>query len=122
MVCFVRDKREREKIAREILSALPDWFGLPESTARYVRESCEQPFWAELEDGAARGFITLKETSRYTAEIAVMGVLPEYHRRGVGRALFEALHGYAGEHGYAFLQVKTVQEGRYAEYDRTNAF
>lgn len=122
MVCFIRDKREREKIAREILSALPDWFGLPESTDRYVRESCGQPFWADLEDGGARGFITLKETSRHTAEIAVMGVLPGYHRRGIGRALFKALRGYAVEHGYAFLQVKTVQEGRYAGYDRTNAF
>lgn len=122
MVQFVEDREKRERIAREVLAALPDWFGLPESTARYVRDSRELSFWADLERGAARGFIVLKETSPYAAELYVMGVLPEYHRQGIGRALFEALHGYAVEHGYAFLQVKTVQEGRYAGYDRTNAF
>ncbi len=51
-----------------------------------------------------------------------MGVLPAYHRQGIGRALFAAFHQYAREKGYAFLQVKTVQEGCYASYDQTNAF
>lgn len=51
-----------------------------------------------------------------------MGVLPELHRQGIGRALFEAFQQYAKEKGYVFLQVKTVQEGHYEEYDRTAAF
>lgn len=50
-----------------------------------------------------------------------MGVAPAYHRRGIGRALFQALRAYARDRGYAFLQVKTVEEGRYAAYDRTAA-
>ena len=51
-----------------------------------------------------------------------MGVLPRYHRRGVGRALFQALRGDARRRGYEFLQVKTVREGSYPQYDRTIAF
>ena len=51
-----------------------------------------------------------------------MGVLQEYHRRGVGRMLFEKLHDTAKRLGYSFLQVKTVQMGRYDDYDATNRF
>jgi len=39
-----------------------------------------------------------------------------------GRALFAAAKKYAAQTGYSFLQVKTVQMGRYKEYDDTNRF
>ena len=51
-----------------------------------------------------------------------MGVLKARHRTGVGRALVEAARRAAREAGYAFMQVKTVQMGKYAEYDATNRF
>lgn len=55
-------------------------------------------------------------------EIYVMGVLPAYHRSGIGRQLFAAIRAEAIAQGYRLLQVKTVQTGHYEEYDRTNAF
>lgn len=113
---------EKERIAASVLADLPDWFGLPDSTAEYVRVSRGLPFWAAVEDGRAVGFAALRETAPKTAEIYVMGVRPEFHRAGLGRRLFRALYRYAKERGCAFLQVKTVQEGHYPEYDRTNAF
>ena len=42
-----------------------------------------------------------------------MGVMPQYHRRGVGRVLFRALYAEARRRRYEFLQVKTVREGCY---------
>ena len=66
--------------------------------------------------------MALKETSPCAGEIYVMGVLPEYHRSGIGRQLFAAIRAEAIARGYRLLQVKTVQTGHYAEYDRTNAF
>ena len=122
MVTFVDGPDRREAIARKILEALPDWFGIPESREEYVQASRSQPFWADLESGESRGFLTLRETSPYAAELAVMGVLPEYQRQGVGRALFAAIGPYVRARGYEFLQVKTVREGCYAAYDSTNAF
>ncbi len=68
------------------------------------------------------GFLYLKETGRDTAELAVMGVLPEFHRRGIGSRLFAEAKKKAQAMGYSFLQVKTVQMGKYEEYDRTNRF
>lgn len=118
MVRMIEDPAEKARIAEKILSALPDWFGIPESTRKYIEDSGNLPFWAHGEDG----FIVMQPTSRHAAEVYVMGVLPERHRRGVGRALVIALEAYAVEKGYEFLQVKTVQKGHYAEYDRTCAF
>ena len=40
----------------------------------------------------------------------------------VGKALFAAAKQRAQELGYSFLQVKTVQMGKYPEYDATNRF
>lgn len=123
MVKAIACPEERERIAAQVLAALPDWFGLPESTAAYVRGSRDLPFWADVsEEGEVRGFIALRETSPYTGEVYVMGVMPQYHRRGVGRALFQALCAEVRRRGYEFLQVKTVREGCYPAYDRTIAF
>lgn len=51
-----------------------------------------------------------------------MGVLAPLHRQGIGRELFLAAKHFATESGYSFLQVKTVQMGKYENYDRTNQF
>ena len=114
------DENEKKRIAA--LKSLPDWFGIEESMRRYIDESAQMPFWADFDNGEPIGFIALKETSPYTAEIDVMGVLPQSHRRGAGMRLWQAFRQYAVEHGYEYAQVKTVQKGRYAEYDATNAF
>ena len=45
MVKAIACPEERERIAAQVLAALPDWFGLPESTAAYVRDSRDLPFW-----------------------------------------------------------------------------
>lgn len=122
MIAYIEDKKEKELIAKSILADLPDWFGLPESTAEYVKCSQDMPFWADIENGIANGFIALKETSPNTAELYVMGVLKAKHKNGIGKKLFESFYSYAKEHGYSFIQVKTVQEGHYDEYDRTIQF
>ena len=113
---------DKRRITRQILEALPDWFGIPEAREGYIEKSAGQPFFAAFDGEAPIGFLYLVQTGRDTAELYVMGVLREYHRRGVGRALFAAAKRRARELGYSFLQVKTVQMGRYPEYDATNRF
>lgn len=113
---------EKRRIARDILSGLPEWFGIPESTEEYIRESGSMPFFAAIHDGEAVGFMALKETSPYTAEIYVCGVKKRLHRCGAGRALFAAFRDYAAHHGYEYMQVKTIAAGCYPEYDATRMF
>ncbi|MBR5345023.1 MAG: GNAT family N-acetyltransferase [Clostridia bacterium] len=122
MVCQISDKDQKEQIAREILEALPDWFGIPEAREQYIRESRGLVFFAAMKNDRAVGFLCLKETGDSTVELAVMGVLKEEHRQGIGRSLFQAAKVYARTAGYEFMQVKTVQMGCYPEYDVTNRF
>lgn len=49
-------------------------------------------------------------------------MLKDYHRKGIGRKLFEQAKEKAKQAGYSFMQVKTVQMGRYEDYDATNHF
>lgn len=118
----VENPAEKAEISAHILHALPDWFGLPDSTQKYIDDSRNMPFFAAVREGQAVGFAALKETSPCAGEIYVMGVLPEYHRSGIGQQLFAAIRAEAIARGYRLLQVKTVQTGHYEEYDRTNAF
>lgn len=122
MVKEVFDKQEKVQISRQILEALPDWFGIPEAREEYIKNSAEQLFFAASVEERPTGFLCLKETGRETVELSVMGVLKEFHRRGIGRELFEAAKACAADRGYQFLQVKTVQMGRYDDYDDTNRF
>lgn len=112
----------KQTIARQILETLPEWFGLEDARESYIRESAGQTFFAAFDGERAVGFLCLKETGRDTLELSVMGVLKAYHRLGIGKALFASGKTFAIESGYSFLQVKTVQMGRYEVYDRTNRF
>lgn len=122
MVVQIRSQAEKAAVSRAILEALPDWFGIPEAREDYISESARQMFFAAYQAERPVGFLCLKATGADTAELAVMGVLTEFHRRGIGRALVLAAKEQAKRDGASFLQVKTVQMGRYPEYDATNRF
>ena len=122
MIRVINDAQEKQRISRFILESLPEWFGIPEAREQYIRESADEIVLASVEDDQPNGFLCLKETGKDTVELAVMGVLKECHRKGIGRELFEHAKQIAVEKGYSFLQVKTVQLGRYEEYDNTNRF
>lgn len=118
----VENPAEKAEISARILHALPDWFGLPDSTQKYIDDSRSMPFFAAVREGAGSRIRGAEGNQPLRGEIYVMGVLPEYHRSGIGQQLFAAIRAEAIARGYRLLQVKTVQTGHYEEYDRTNAF
>lgn len=118
----ITDAARKQAVARQILEALPDWFGVEESREAYIRGSAGQVLFAAQDGEETVGFLCLKETGKATVELAVMGVLQPYHRRGVGRSLARKAMERARAAGYRFMQVKTVQMGRYPDYDDTNRF
>ena len=122
MIEQIKDAETKKAVARKILEALKDWFEVDESREKYISESSDQIFLAAKEGDEYAGFLCLKETGKETVELAVMGVLKEFHRHGFGRELFEAAKNIAANEGYSFMQVKTVQMGVYEDYDITNRF
>lgn len=118
----INSDTHKGNIAGSILESLPDWFGIPQATEEYIAGSNGKPFFCAYDGEKPVGFLYLKETGRHTVELAVMGVLKEYHRLGIGRKLFDEAKEAAKQQGYSFIQVKTVQMGRYDIYDDTNRF
>ncbi len=118
----IENPESKKAIARKVLEALRDWFGIDESREQYIAESANEIFVAAREGNEYVGFLCLKETGRETVELAVMGVLREHHRSGIGKSLFEAAKAIALDKGYLFMQVKTVKMGVYEDYDITNRF
>ena len=118
----IENAEEKRRICRVILEALPEWFGIPEAREEYISESADKLFFAAMDGENPVGFLYLKEAGRDKVEQTGMGLLNARHRKGERRALVEAAKRAAREAGYAFMQVKTVQMGKYAEYDATNRF
>ena len=113
----------KPEICNKILRALPGWFGIEEAILHYVSEAEEMPMFAARIEGEEVGFASIKIHNRCTAEIYVMGILPEYHRRGIGRKLVGAIEDYLRKRGAMFMTVKTLADSQPHEgYARTRRF
>ncbi len=109
-----------------ILRSLPQWFGIDDATHHYIQVAGAHPTLLahESERGDPPiGFLTIWQHSAAAAEVYVMAVMPDYHRRGVGRALLTAAERYLRATGVRFLQVKTLSEKHPdVGYQKTRAF
>lgn len=106
-----------------VLRALPDWFGDEGALAEYVRRIRSLPTVAALDGDRVIGFASIERHFARAAEIHCMGVAPEAHGRGVGRALVMEVESWAAAWGVRHLQVKTLGPSvRDPNYARTRAF
>jgi ribosomal protein S18 acetylase RimI-like enzyme len=73
--------------------------------------------------GNVMGFVSMKTHTPFAAEVYVMGVKRPWHRRGIGRALIEAVAELAISQGVRFLTVKTLSASNDdPNYARTRLF
>jgi len=68
-----------------ILRSLPEWFGIEESILQYSIEIEHLPTFLARTSKNVVGFLSIKQHNPYSAEILVMGILPEVQRHGIGR-------------------------------------
>lgn len=119
-VVEIADPADRSRIAEAVLRDLPEWFGIEEATAAYIEAAATLPTLAVEPD---RGFLCLKQHTPHAAEIYVMGVRSEHHRRGTGRALVDAAESWCRARGIRYLHVKTLGPSASSRgYDATRAF
>ena len=90
-VVEITDPAARSRIAEAVLRDLPDWFGIEEATQGYIEAAAALPAFAVEPDLA---FLCLKQHTPRAAELYVMGVRREHHRRGIGRALVQAAESW----------------------------
>ena len=118
-VVEVPDSAERSRLCESILRELPDWFGIEEATAAYIRDVADLPTFAVADDA----FLSLKLHNARAAEVYVMGVRPSRHRRGIGTALLAAAEDHLRARDVEYLQVKTLGPSHPDDgYERTRLF
>jgi coenzyme F420-0:L-glutamate ligase / coenzyme F420-1:gamma-L-glutamate ligase len=118
-VAEVDDPAERSRIAEHVLRDLPEWFGIEEATQSYIDRAASQPTFAAGDEG----FLCLERHFPATAEIWVLGVRRDAHRRGIGRALVRAAEAWCAAQGVEYLQAKTLAHTKEDEnYARTRSF
>ena len=110
-------------ICRPILQSVPEWFGIEEANKHYLDYVDKHPTFIAYEQDRAIGFLALQQHFSQSAEIYVMVVHKDYHRKGIGRALVKTAEDYLRKQGTHFLQVKTLSDKHPDKnYAKTRAF
>lgn len=119
----ITDIELKSKITDEILHSLPKWFGIEKSIQEYIQGVKNRIFYAAFENEETIGFLCIKGNNQFTAEIYVIGILEQYHRKGIGQKLLLKVENYLRNHNYRFLMVKTLSDScDYEYYQRTRGF
>lgn len=104
-------KSNQDKLVSRVLNALPDYFHFESAINNYceiAKDIHYTTYAAVMKNGEKAGFATLVMNSETTAEIWIMGVLPEFHRQGVGSALLETVHEECRKSGRQYIMVRTI--------------
>ena len=107
-----------------IIASLPGWFGLEEGIAECAAAVRSEPGLVAELDGSVAGFLTLARPYPTTPEISWLAVHARDRRRGIGRALIDAISDRCRADGDRILLVKTLsdREDPGPEYAETRAF
>ena len=124
IITEIRDENQKSQYSKEVLRELPEWFGNETSLCQYVSDVRKFPYWAAIdENGKCIGFISIKTHYDHTGDIYVIGILPEYHREGIGRKLYASAEEYLILNKYRYVIVKTLSEkAQYEPYEKTRKF
>ena len=98
----------RGSAVRAILTRLPEWFADPAAVEQYVAVAEQGLCWLAGSSDEPDGFVALARHFPDSAEVVAVGVLPESHRRGIGRALIERVISWASTQGIRALFVRTL--------------
>jgi len=111
------------KSCAAVLARLPSWFGIPEANTAYVESLDHLPAWVAVEGETVVGFVAVVLHTPRSAEISVMAVDPDLHRRGFGGALVAAVESWCQTNAVTWLHVKTRGPSTYDDdYERTRRF
>ncbi|MEV0237750.1 GNAT family N-acetyltransferase [Nonomuraea sp. NPDC050786] len=107
-IALVTGSAQLADITAGLLDRLPAWFGIPEANAEYVKSATRLPGLVARTGPEPIGVLLYRRHFLEAAEIHLMAVAPSWHRRGVGRALVDALVSDVTADGCQALQVKTL--------------
>jgi GNAT superfamily N-acetyltransferase len=119
-------RRQDPDAVRDLLADLPDWFGIPESNAKFVRDAERLPSYlaVDTDDGSrVVGVVLLAEHFPAARELHFLAVRRDRHRQGIGRALLDAVEKDLRAAGVRIIEVQTLGPSYEDEhYARTREF
>ncbi|MFN8790603.1 MAG: GNAT family N-acetyltransferase [Bdellovibrionales bacterium] len=119
----IDDRNLKSQICESVLRGLPLWFGIESAIRDYVQDVKRMETWAVYKDNLAIGFASINKHFSQSAEIHVMGIFEQFHRKGIGHQLIEVISNELRFQGFKFLTVKTLSESRpNKEYEMTRHF
>lgn len=124
IIVEIKDSLMKSAYTKEVLEKLPEWFGNKQALEDYVVKVAELTYWAALnKENNCIGFLAVKIHYGHTGDIFVCGVLPEYHRSGIGKALYNIAEAYLIQNSCKYVVVKTLSDTViYQPYARTREF
>ncbi len=99
---------DKANVCREVLEGLPEWFAIPDARETYIVESENLPMFVCYRKQEPIGFISIKTHTQFSAELYVLGVKRQFHRKGIGKALVDTASQFASKEKIRFLTVKTL--------------
>jgi GNAT superfamily N-acetyltransferase len=124
-VIVTQDKEaaSNRRLLEALTQRLPQWFAQPEANRHYAEQAERLVGWVARIDESPASLLLLKRHSPVSAEIYWLGVDPARHRRGIGRALIEAVERRLKDEQARFLFVMTLHpDVNYEPYRLTRAF
>jgi GNAT superfamily N-acetyltransferase len=116
-------RRQDPEAVRAILDSVPDWFGIPESNANYVRDGGRLPSYLAVDGDDVVGVALLNEHFPTSRELHLIAVRGDRHRQGIGRALLATIEADLRAAGVQILEVHTLGPSDDDEgYARTREF
>ena len=103
-----RDPDAKERICRDVLESLPDWFSIPEAIDQFCREARNLRMWVARKGDEVAGFATVQQHFPVTAELHLIAIRAEHHRAGVGEQLLAEIEARLKKKATRFLTVKTL--------------
>jgi GNAT superfamily N-acetyltransferase len=101
-------RRQDPDAVRDILATIPDWFGIPESNANYVRDGGRLPSYLAIDGDQVVGVALLNEHFPPSRELHLIAVRGDRHREGIGRMLLATIEDDLRRAGVQILEVHTL--------------
>ncbi len=111
------------KECEQVLRNLPEYFGIEEALVQYLDDIKDLLTFHARANGQTIGFLSISRHALESAEVHVMGIIPQEHRKGIGRALVQSAEAYLRQERVVLFQVKTLGETHPNEnYKKTRHF
>jgi ribosomal protein S18 acetylase RimI-like enzyme len=103
-------KKDEYLECEKILRSLPEWFGIESAIVSYTEDIKNMDTYISIENNDISGFITINIHNKYSAEIQVLAIYRDYHKKGIGSKLIEHTESVLKNKDIEYLQVKTLSD------------